>query len=375
MTKTIDLSAGLPSVLTDDNVQVPILGVIMTWSLSSLAVPRTDLIKAWTDAGFDDKYIPKEIRMRSRVLRVLKEMELNGFARRIKETVDEAAWALVAEKIDQANLNIDFNVEDRLVYNKKDKTVTVTDPAFQPTVDALLDQFGDRFLTNDIRGMVLDAVKDAGGIAWRDNGGVYFIPASRLWVVNALQKFLDAFPKSGSYVRRLNLVNTPDDRKGVQSAFNGDLDSNIAQITRKLDELEGKVLVGGEVLVRVEPNGEVTLLGPVDDQDFETKEVGAPDKLIVTMGGATFELMVLNRLDPMKVQVSNAPRKAVEGTFFVKREVTSATRMSTWHNRQKEVLAERQKLAMYTDLLKFRGDVYEKKLAEIEDRIKQNLLG
>ena len=219
--------------------RMPLLGKIISWSLGGLELTRADLARRWTTAGLDDRRIPAGIRARSCALRTLEELEVKGFTRRIVENPQEAVWVLVDEEIDASTADVRFAVDQKLVYDKKAKTLRVSDPHFQPTVDALMERFATTFQTADVRAMVLDQVKDAGALTLRDNGGIYFMPPARFEVVEQLAAFVGALGPSCSMLV-LNVPETQNDVRQIFRAFEAEFLGDMDALGRELDALNAE---------------------------------------------------------------------------------------------------------------------------------------
>lgn len=219
--------------------RMPLLGKVVAWSLGGIELTRSDLVRRWTTAGLDGRRIPSGIRARSCALRTLEELEVKGFTRRIVESAQEAVWVLVDEEIDASTADVRFAVEQKLVYDKKAKTLRVSDPHFQPTVDALMERFATTFQTADVRTMVLEQVKDAGGLTLRDNGGIYFLPPRRFDVVGQLSAFIEALGPTCSMLI-LNVPETQNDVRQVFQAFEAEFLGDMDALGRELDDLSAE---------------------------------------------------------------------------------------------------------------------------------------
>lgn len=216
--------------------RMPLLGKVVSWSLGGIELTRDELVRRWVAAGLDERKIPSGIRPRSCVLRTLEELEVKGFTRRIVENPQEAVWVLVDEKIDTANADVEFSIEERLIFDKKTKSLRVSDAHYQPTVDALMERFAVSFLTADVRALILDEIKAAGALTLRDNGGIYFLPPQRFELVSKLAAFIEALGPSCSMLL-LNVPETQNDVQAIFRAFETEFIGDMESLGKDLDEL------------------------------------------------------------------------------------------------------------------------------------------
>lgn len=216
----------------------PLLGTVVAWNIGQIAISRPELIQKVTDAGLDERHVPKAIRTRSCLLRTLNDLVAEGFLRCIVEEPDRAVFVMVSEAVDVQRLDVQFKIETTITYHKDLKQVTCDDPGTQARVDQLMEHYATAFMPSDVRRFVLDVIKAAGALTLRDRGGVYFVPAPKIEVVRALDAFIQALGPSCSLMA-LNVPETPDDVGHVFRAFESEIIGELDELAREVATLEG----------------------------------------------------------------------------------------------------------------------------------------
>jgi hypothetical protein len=359
----------VPEELTQDNQSVPILGKVLMWSFSGIEMPLVDFSELWSNAGLSARSIPS-IRTRTTVLRTMQAMELAGFTRKIVENSKETVWVLVSEKIDHDAQDVEFEKSNRLIYNKEAQTFRISDPHFQPTVDALMERFSNSIQTSDIRAAVLNEVKGAGCIAMRDRGGVYFVPPQRFSLIESLQKLCAQLPLGTATLNVYNLFDSRSNQESFQvfkqfeAEFMGDLEEMVA----KLAELEGVIMPIGQAEINI--HDKTVDLSPQASVTFAAVQAG--DKLYFNNGNSQ---TTVRWVDGARTLYIEAPGAWYQGPFQIERELDTKTRASTWHNRLKEYEQQRVKVQMFADLLNFEAKNYTKKIEALELRVRAQIVG
>jgi hypothetical protein len=152
---------------------------------------------------------------------------------------DKAGFALVStQSVDADNVDVNFQTDTKVILDKHTKSVRVEGANAQAIQDKYQDYrntyTGDRF-----RNVILKIIFGlAEGIAVRDRGGVYFIPAHKQEVFEKLQQLFAHFP--GCSLDVLPVIDTKQARGSMWKSLTGDIKDEIASFKQDIENLKGK---------------------------------------------------------------------------------------------------------------------------------------
>lgn len=218
---------------------IKVLGESIWWSVKNVMLSKADLKAKLLAHGFSEGYMPKKKRVRSCVLQTLKDMEAEGFFRRIVEHPEYAVFVRVDESIDQAAETANYDAAVKFRYDKKKETLTSSDPALQDDIDAYMALYADSFLTNEIRTVIGNIAysKELNAFPLRAEGGFYFVPHENLDALDRLEKLINSLA-DGCYLGRLAIPETDQAKGVVAKSYVDDFRAEIASAKAEIQKLK-----------------------------------------------------------------------------------------------------------------------------------------
>lgn len=181
---SISLESLKQSIKLDDNV----LGCLIWWTVPKQRIPASIFQDILTNLN-----LPKlrKVSGKSALRKSLKSAEKSGLVRKIKDTPAEAVYALVKEKIDLVNLDIDLEKLNVVSYDKILKKLIFRNSSDEHTIIDLFDYFLENYTETDIRSYFLKLMR-AQAIVVRKSGGIYF--STNTGLVKALEIISQSLP-------------------------------------------------------------------------------------------------------------------------------------------------------------------------------------
>ena len=154
--------------------------------------------------------------------------------RKINKSPDEYLFGLVDEDIDPRAETLEYHHSATMSFCPQTGDLTVDKPhrAFEVIVKALQD-FDTYYNSEDIRNIILDAIKKVYSTSVRDRGGVYFIPAKFDAEVEALEKFVKAVGPE-CYFAAVPQIDLDKTKRSIYKAFSEELHEKVLKYKTEL---------------------------------------------------------------------------------------------------------------------------------------------
>ena len=165
------------------------LGVATWWTIYQGSVILGQVENALRAEGLATDLVkePSPKKAFSRAAKKLDKDHRNVFARKIRDGADRAVVGIVRESADAVAETLDYDQQVTAHLNKESGTLTTYQPKDGNGGDAVAKEFQESFdefrqvLTDaDLRLMVREVIRRAGGVPLRQSGGIYFIPKSEV---------------------------------------------------------------------------------------------------------------------------------------------------------------------------------------------------
>lgn len=174
--------------------------------------------------------------------------ENHALARKVKDDADHVVLAIIGESVESTEERVNFEHHTKVSYRKVDGTVEGTGPL----ADAVIVKYNTYRATvddNRVRNMVTNILRgESGGVNLNPSGGVYFVPNTRLGVVESLANMTDELHLGTIYT--LRVPNLPSEKAATMSSVKADiigrldgiqdrvgrLNSRLSSITKKQEE-------------------------------------------------------------------------------------------------------------------------------------------
>lgn len=207
-------------------------GVNLWWTVPAVKVDQNIAAALLIKHGFDKDDMPPPTD-REEISRAVDSMQdlRHKHDRRIKEKVyrdgEKTVWGIL-ERVQTDKENADFKQKTKVTYFNATNRVTVTGKLVQEVNDRIA-EFRDKITDDDVRKFLLNVNRRCRGIAKRPTGGIYFVPAANVGIIDRAQAFLTELGTVARlYVERV--VDGPQERKNVWEAVEEDLDEKLDKI-------------------------------------------------------------------------------------------------------------------------------------------------
>jgi hypothetical protein len=234
----------LIGTLQTDNGDVPIIGHVVWWNVREVEATR-DWFKASLDSvGLDGERYAHEHNYRASFIRCLRNLEEQRIIRKVKEDGGRLVYQFTAERLiedDPDNPHLEYTPEtvieiDKSAYftegNFADALVKC-DEKLKPILVEMFDKERVTYRSSDLTRYIQKIFRDnADIVSLRDQGSVYFVPASYANLINQVAQVLQSCPKG---IAQLEHFPVPDAESSRTMVGHG-VESEIIAIFEKMDE-------------------------------------------------------------------------------------------------------------------------------------------
>ena len=217
-------------------------GVNIWWTVPGVCVPAEQAQDLLLKHGFekDDMREPSDRVEVSRAVRSFQNRRTKE-DRKLAEVATEKGDSVVYGILDrtQSGDQVGFKQQTTVTYDKNSNVTTVTG-ALVDEVNKALVEYKDKVTDQDVRSFLRHVVRMCKGISKRPTGGIYFIPAQHVSVVESAQAFLAELAAGARlYVERV--MDGPQERQIVWEAVEVDLDEQLAGVLASVERVEKRV--------------------------------------------------------------------------------------------------------------------------------------
>jgi hypothetical protein len=219
-------------------------GINLWWTVPELVVPAQQVQDLLVKHGFEKSDI-KEPSDRVEVSRAVHSFQNRRTKedRHIAEIANEQGDAVVYGILDPEHSadgdSVDFKQRTTVRYDKNTNVVSATGE-LADKVEAALGEYRDKVTDQDVRYFLRKVVRMCAGVSKRPTGGIYFVPALHVGVIQSAQAFLAELAVGAKlYVERV--VNGEAERQIVWEAVEGDLDDQLSAVLASVDRVERRV--------------------------------------------------------------------------------------------------------------------------------------
>ena len=186
---------------------VPVLGHLVWWDAESVQIEASKFRELWIESGLQNS-LCVEVRSRTALVKALKELEKGKLIRRIVDDESQLVYAIVREDIDSVKRDVEYEKENRVIYDKFTKELEFKVSGSIPdSIRAQFEQYESQYTTREVRKIVTRTIKYYGAITVRRSGGIYFMPGHTKQL-NALFHVFKSLPGSCDFVA----LGIPDDQ-------------------------------------------------------------------------------------------------------------------------------------------------------------------
>lgn len=224
-----------------------ILGSVIYWGLRDCRIGCDDLEQLFEKYNLDKKYLPPDRRPKTAATKAISntfsKQGTDGFlARKIASKGARTFWGIVREARNKEKVSLAYKCDIKLKFDMANSILEIEgDPKSDPEAYARAEQaiaeyhaLLHEYTGYDIQRMIIEAVKDMGGISLRKGGGNYFVAYTYHGVLCAIQNVVEEI--GSSEVGILNL--SAGDEQSIRSLRRDTDRSFVQQIQDLKDSLK-----------------------------------------------------------------------------------------------------------------------------------------
>jgi len=223
-------------VLASSAEGYPLLGECAYWSLTSINMVYSDFVLKLQEAGISPD-IAREVKSKSALVRAIQKetaTRKDSFYRTI-ESPQQTLFIIVAQTIDAQTTNkVNFQTDTQIIFDKKTSQIRVDGYNAQAVHDGYKAEQGFYNVDNAREAILRYLREECMAISVRDNGGVYFVPASRSGEFQKLQKFFMGFPQCSLGI--IPVIDTAQAKKSMWKSLVGEIEAQLATQKKELEE-------------------------------------------------------------------------------------------------------------------------------------------
>jgi len=209
------------------------------WTIPELSVDSELAIAIIQKYGFqaEDLKVPSRRLEVSRAVRSFHNRRTNDGRRigeRIRDTDSTVSYGILDRVVGVEEVN--FEQGTKIILEKGSGTVTVSGIHKEEFDVALSDSVG-KVTDEDVRYFLRRVIKKAYGVAKRPTGGIYFVPESKVEVMENASKCLKEFNTAAHiYIERV--MNGVQERENVWESVQSDVESRLAEAVAAVGRIE-----------------------------------------------------------------------------------------------------------------------------------------
>jgi len=216
----------------------PLVGAIVMWSIETFQITESELKTKMDSEGLDEYWQPPTIDKDAaftQAVNLAKRSSEGHLLRYISRSKSKSVLGIVAESVDKKREELDYNTGCKLTYSNG--TLTKTKP--HKVADIISTEYtlaSTTYLRHDAHRMLTRNIKHKmNGIAVRPSGGVYFVPAEYMSILEKHQNVINNIGNSEFII--LPLYGDSSTKKNL----NGVISSAIVEELKELQENIDKV--------------------------------------------------------------------------------------------------------------------------------------
>lgn len=214
-----------------------ILGEIITWKPPK-ETKFEDLRLALSSAGLDEKIV-REMLPRNAFARAAKKLEESRVIDKVSEDANEIKFQFTKMHLDKSRGVIDYQLETFLSVDKNTGNVRCAEASLEVEAERLLrEQIAVRN-ASDVSKVIQKVFETSGDLfPIRDQGGVYFVPAKHIAIVEQVQTVMKDI---GGILRRYEIGETGGNAGNVALDIASRMQEMIAEFTAKVEGFDGNL--------------------------------------------------------------------------------------------------------------------------------------
>jgi hypothetical protein len=214
----------------------PLLGQVLYWAIPAQTVPYLQFVQLLKKHGINPDIIkaPRAKSALNRAVRDTAKGSKGTFHRKALDEKDRTAFVIVNSEVDSESADVEFETETKVMFDKEHQSVSI-EGARKEDIKARYEQYREQYTQEQIRTFVLRYIRmtcEASNL--RDQGGVYFIPATKLEDFNKLKACVEELP--GVSLDQIPVIDTPAAKKSLWKSFVGDVEAELQQFAKDLED-------------------------------------------------------------------------------------------------------------------------------------------
>lgn len=209
-----------------------LLGTLCFWSLSDASVSRADLESKWKSAGLPAELLPEPPTVEKAFKLAVRETQVGLGDRLIRPVIDNEASIIFAvvheQKHDDGTLS--YTQEAKAMLDLLSGTVS-SDNAAHELVIAIQARFKvlrDTHTSDDVRRTITRTLASFAAVLLRENGGVWWVPATHDNALRQLQATIESIGSSRFYL--LPVYDSHDAHLTLGDAASRSLETELSEL-------------------------------------------------------------------------------------------------------------------------------------------------
>jgi hypothetical protein len=211
------------------------LGNLLWWNLAGNRIEHQQLVNLAVKHGLPPRHVPSEIKAVNAFRRAIRHASSSLpdglLLRPIGESTAEVIIGLVSEEPIASRRDIDFDVINRIVFDKAKEAVGYDTEHEAVALVLKLYRHHRACTTEDVRWMLTSFLGEA-GVRLRQSGGTYFVPEQYRVTLEALCKVVEEAGDNETFL--LPIADTAATKQTLRSVAQRTLDDEIHQLEAEL---------------------------------------------------------------------------------------------------------------------------------------------
>lgn len=227
-------------LLHKEKIKTPILGELVSWSIGSFSRDINSFIDSYKTLDLPDHCIARR-QARSILRKTLKELEKEGHIIKVSETENKISYRIFKEVkrfSDELNeYDLDLVKADRFTYNKNSRVIDSKTASSQvlEKLNQLFLFYESKITGPELSATLIRVLYSAGSLSLTTRGGIYFIPFSRLEIVDKLETLVK---DSGVSFLRLGVIDSIKYKKELKDLAVKEILGETREIKKEIKRLE-----------------------------------------------------------------------------------------------------------------------------------------
>jgi len=214
---------------------LPTLGHLVWWDCEGVEMAASKFKDLFEECALPTG-LCMAVRSRTALVKALKELERGKLIRKIIDDESQIVYVIVREDIDLEAQDVDFQKENRVIYDKFDGTLEFrTEGSLPDQIREHFNRYEGQYTSREVRKVVTNTVKHFGGITVRRAGGMYFM--TNVTAVGKLQMLFEHLQGEIHQFTALGILDSPAYRATLLTQVRQELLGDLKRAEQANDKI------------------------------------------------------------------------------------------------------------------------------------------